>query len=531
MLWEAWQQDYGPKPEIAAKPVGTSMETRKEELPDTTRSETTGGAEAAVIASQPKIEEKGASIRIETDVLRLEIDTKGGDIRIADLRRYPVSLEEPNTPVRLFDEATEKLFTAQSGLIASGSMGPTHHSPLQAERSEYLLKDGETELRVPLTWTGEKGIRVTKTYVFQRGSYLIGLEHEISNQSAGLWRGRQYQQLLRKAVSSGNGNTFIRTYTGGVLYTNEDKYEKIDFSDMASGNLSRNAVGGWTAMIQHYFAAAWVPPPDQENHFYTKDLKDGRFIIGSSSAQAEVPPGETKVLKAELFVGPKIQSRMEKVAEGLELTVDYGVLTFIGKPIFWLLEKINRLGGSWGWAIIGVTLVIKLLFFKLSETSYRSMAKMRKLQPRLTTLRERFADDRQRFNQEMMTLYRKEKVNPLGGCLPILVQIPVFISLYWVLIETVELRQASFFWVPDLSVMDPFFILPVLMGVSMFFQQRLNPAPIDPIQAKVIKMFPIMFTVFCLFFPAGLVLYWTVNNTLSIAQQWYITRRIEKGEE
>lgn len=285
-------------------------------------------------------------------------------------------------------------------------------------------------------------------------------------------------------------------------------------------------------MIQHYFAAAWIPPADQENHFYTKQLKDQQYVIGAySGAPVTVASNASDQFSMELFAGPKIQPMMEDIAKGLELTVDYGWLTFIGKPIYWLLNQIYNLVGNWGVAIIGVTLCIKLLFFPLSQASFRSMAKMRKIQPRLKEMQERFADDRQRFNKEMMALYKREKVNPLGGCLPILVQIPVFISLYWVLVETVEIRQAPFIlWIQDLSAMDPFYVLPVLMGITMKIQQSLNPPPIDPIQAKIMKMFPIVFTIFFLFFPAGLVLYWVVNNTLSIIQQWYITKQINEAK-
>ena len=297
---------------------------------------------------------------------------------------------------------------------------------------------------------------------------------------------------------------------------------------MQDENLSVEALGGWSAMIQHYFATAWIPPGEKDNNFYTKALPDSNYVIGSYSPLVSVQPNSETILTEKLFVGPKLQPVMEKIAPGLELTVDYGWLTFIGKPIFWLLSKIYTLVGNWGFAIMGVTLCIKLLFFKLSEVSYKSMAKMRKVQPLLKELKERHADDKQRFNSEMMALYKKEKVNPMGGCFPIMVQIPVFISLYWVLIETVELRQAPFIlWIEDLSVQDPFFVLPVLMGITMKIQQSLNPPPIDPVQAKVMKMFPFVFTVFFLFFPSGLVLYWVVNNTLSILQQWYITKKIE----
>lgn len=549
MLWEAWQVDYGPKPEIAVteQPVIDS----KEDLPATSGTPTVQNTAHESTASVQKISsESSPIITVKTDVLSLEIDTKGGTIRNLDLLKYPK--EKENTvvqdlremiglsqadkdlsPIRLFDSSKDRLFLAQSGLIASGDSAPapTHHSAFRYEKTDYILDEGQDLINVPLTWTNDQGLEITKTLTFKRGSYLITLKQKVSNATNTTWSGRQYSQLLRVPYSDQNGNNFIRTYAGGVVYTEENKYQKISFEDMADENLNVKTTGGWAAMIQHYFAAAWIPPVDKENHFYTKELEDWRYVIGSYSPTVTVVPGSEAEFTAQLFAGPKIQPMMEKIAKGLELTVDYSWLTIIAKPIYWLLNQIHNFVDNWGVAIIGVTLCIKLLFFKLSQASYRSMAKMRKIQPRLKELQERFADDRQRFNKEMMDLYKREKVNPLGGCLPILVQIPVFISLYWVLVETVELRQAPFaLWIQDLSAQDPFYILPILMGITMKIQQSLNPAPIDPLQAKIMKMFPIVFTVFFLFFPAGLVLYWVVNNTLSIIQQWYITKGIEEAK-
>ncbi|MCK5353809.1 MAG: membrane protein insertase YidC, partial [Methyloprofundus sp.] len=421
--------------------------------------------------------------------------------------------------IRLFNADNKKLFLAQSGLIGSNSAAPNHHAVYSSAQNSYVLEPGQNTLKVPLIWTNDQGIEVTKTFIFTRDSYLIDLQQQINNQSSQEWNGRQYTQLLRRPFEDEGNKTFIRTYTGGVIYTEAEKYEKIDYDDMAEADLNVKAVGGWSAMIQHYFASAWVPPQDQENTYYTKTIKKTEqvrdFVIGSYSQLQAVQPYQQHIFTTQLFTGPKLQPVMEKIAAGLELTVDYGFLTFIGKPIFWLLNKLYSLVSNWGVAILGVTLIIKALFFPLSNASYRSMAKMRKIQPRLQHLKEQHGDDKQAFNTEMMAMYKKEKVNPMGGCLPIMVQIPVFISLYWVLIETVELRQADFvLWIQDLSAQDPYFILPVIMGITMKIQQSLNPAPIDPLQAKVMKMFPIIFTVFFLFFPAGLVLYWVCNNTL-----------------
>ncbi len=542
MLWQAWQIDYGPKPAVAVtdQPV---VET-KADLP------VEGSAPVQTAANTTPIVEKsqGSIVTVTTDVISLGIDTLGGTLVNYDLLAYPV--EKKNTavntvrrlfgmsdseqnlsPIRLFDTHQEHLFLAQSGLIpdADSAAATNHHTIFNSEKTEYRLAPDQETLVLPLTWTNNEGLTVTKIFTFKRGSYTIDVEQKVSNSSAKIWNGRQYAQFLRVPYADPAANSFIRTYTGGVVYTEEEKYKKYDYSAMADEDLSLTTRGGWTAMIQHYFGAAWIPPVDQENHLYSKSLGDNKYVIGSYSPVVSVPPGAEQQFKATLFAGPKIQTLQEKIAKGLELTVDYGRITFIAKPIYSLLNFIHDYVGNWGFSILGVTFVIKLLFFPLSAASYKSMAKMRKIQPRLKEMQERYADNRQLFNQKMMAMYKEEKVNPLGGCLPVLVQIPVFISLYWVLVETVELRQAPFaLWIQDLSAQDPYFLLPILMGITMKIQQSLNPPPIDPIQAKIMRMFPIVFTFFFLFFPAGLVLYWVMNNTLSIIQQWYITNKIVK---
>ena len=549
MLWQAWEQDYGPKPEVAI--VSPDVTKAKEDLPITATPLQAESASqepvlSAVVAPVNKI------VKIKTDVIALEIDMQGGTVTNLDLLNYPIEkantvvnslrkligMEVPeanSAPVRLFNNDPENIFIAQSGLIAEGgsTTAPNHYTVFKSDQDSYVLQPGQDSLQVPLTWADKSGLVITKLFTFKRGAYEIILDQNVKNNSGKVWSGRQYSQLLRTPDTTSQGNMLtggMRAYNGGVIYTEKNKYQKISFDDMADETLDVVSKGGWTAMIQHYFASAWIPPADQENHFYTKELKDGRYVIGTYSPSVSIEANSTVNFTSQLFAGPKIQPMMEKVATGLELTVDYSVLTFIGKPIYWLLNKIHSFIGNWGVAIMGVTFCIKLLFFPLSQASFKSMAKMRKVQPRLKELQERYADDRPRFNNEMMGLYKKEKVNPLGGCLPILVQIPVFMALYWVLSETIEFRQAPFMlWIQDLSIQDPFYILPIIMGISMKIQQSLNPAPIDPIQAKVMKMFPIVFTVFFLFFPAGLVLYWVINNTLSIIQQTYITKQIEKA--
>jgi YidC/Oxa1 family membrane protein insertase len=553
MLYQAWQHDYGPKQEIAAIEAPAIGNT-KEDLPSTASETAQAEVKTEVQPTQSLTAvnvQEARVVKVQTDALALEIDLEGGTIRNLDLLNYP--LEKNNTivdklrqlvgfevsrpnlaPVRLFNSDQEKIFVAQSGLIAaSGSAAaPDHHSVFASQQEYYSLQPGQDSITVPLTWTDNNGLTITKAFTFKRGSYEITLEQKVNNGSGQTWSGRQYSQLLRKEVEENQGGMLaggMRAFNGGVIYTEKEKYQKISFSDMADEKLDVGTKGGWAAFIQHYFASAWVPPSDQENHFYTKALEDGRYVIGSYSPAIDVAANSEARFVSRLFSGPKIQPVMEKIAPGLELTVDYSVLTFIGKPIYWLLNQIHSIAGNWGIAIMGVTLCIKLLMFPLTQASFKSMAKMRKVQPRLKELQERFADDRPRFNQEMMALYKKEQVNPLGGCLPLLLQIPVFMCLYWVLGETVEFRHAPFaLWLQDLSTQDPFYVLPLIMGVTMKIQQGLNPAPIDPVQAKVIKMFPIIFTVFFLFFPSGLVLYWVVNNTLSIFQQMYISKNIEK---
>lgn len=538
MLWESWQIDYGPNPLaiISDKPSvvgGDSPATVAGLVQDA----------KAVVASV--VQPTNKIVTIKTDVFALEIDSEGGTLRNLDLLQYPhekentvvkkayelIGLQAPEkdlSPIRLFDSNPESLFLAQTGLLSSGNSAaaPDHHSEFVVQQANYTLQDGEEQLSVPLVWDNGQGLQVTKTFTFKRGSYAVSVDQKVVNKSVSTWSGKQYDQLLRVQHADANKG-FIRTYSGGVVYTEKDKYKKVKFEDIAEENLNVSSQGGWSAFIQHYFAAAWIPPVEQENHFYTKSLNNGRYVIGSYSPDVVVEANSEAVLSAQLYVGPKVQPVLEALSPGLELTVDYSWLTPIAKGIYWLLNQYNGFINNWGLAILGVTFTIKLLFFKLSKASYQSMAKMRKIQPRLKELQERYADDRQKFNMEMMAMYKREKVNPLGGCLPMLVQIPVFISLYWVLIETVELRQADFaLWIQDLSAQDPFYLLPVLYGITMKIQQSLNPAPIDPMQAQVMKMFPIVFTVFFLFFPSGLVLYWICNNSLSIIQQWYITKHV-----
>ncbi len=536
LAWEAWQRDYGPRPQAPGTQPTPQMEAgggqepagRPADVPEGTDAPETPPASSAAAGAAAGGLPSAGRVRVETDVVRAELDLRGGDLRRLDLLRYPVAVDRPDEPFRLLDDDSgPRLYVAQSGLLGPEGRAPTHHARLRAGADRYRLAGGAKELVVPLVWEGPDGLRVEKRYVFRRGDYLVRVEQRVINGGSEPWRGRAYFQLQRGAAADPSTSRFLYTYLGAAYYSPEERYEKLPFDELAERPLARDVRGGWVAMVQHYFLGAWIPPEAQTVRLYSRALDGPRYVVGLVTPPQEAPPGGETVFAAELWAGPKLQDRLSEVAEGLELTVDYGILTVLAKPLFWLLKLIHGAVGNWGWAIVLLTLLIKLAFYKLSETSYRSMAKMKKLAPRLQALKERYGDDKQRLNQAMMELYRKEKINPLGGCLPILVQIPVFIALYWVLLESVELRQAPFLlWIRDLSTPDPYYVLPVLMGLTMFVQQRLNPMPMDPVQAKVMMALPVVFTIFFAFFPSGLVLYWLANNVLSIAQQWVINRRL-----
>jgi YidC/Oxa1 family membrane protein insertase len=542
LLWQQWQADYGPQPVVSSEAVispdggVTTSQIPTDDLPDQADELGVASGQSATQGEDSGSEQSAAQsqvqqlVQVDTDVIRVMIDTRGGVIRSLKLKKYPTSLEQPDDWLELIHSDSDSVYIVQSGLRNKAEKAPTHHSIYRSEQTTYQLADGEDELVVPMYWN-QDGVEVVKTYHFRRGDYLIGLKHRIDNQSAQDWQGSEYRQIQRSRPLE--TSRLLYTYTGAVYYNEETKYEKVDFDDMEEDQLKLQSKGGWIAMIHHYFLSAWVPGQEETNLVYSianTRRNPSTYTIGLRSANRIVPTGGSTEFTSQLFVGPKIVKRLEEISPGLELTVDYGVLTFISKPLYWLLSWYHSFVGNWGVAIILLTLSVKTLFYKLSETSYRSMAKMRKVSPRLKTLKERYGDDRQKMNQAMMELYKTEKINPMGGCLPILVQIPVFIALYWALLESVDLRQAPFiFWIKDLSVMDPYFVLPVLMGISMVIQQRLNPPPPDPIQAKIMMALPFVFTIFFAFFPSGLVLYWVVNNTLSITQQWIITKRIEAG--
>lgn len=519
MIWSSWEAQNRP-------PVSPPVTAQSTAVPD---APATPGAPAAVTPQAAStLLASGQRIDVKTDLFKAVIDTQGGDLRVVELLKYPVSISEPASPLRLLDDQGPQVFVAQSGLISLTGNLPTHKSLYRAEATHYSLDPDHNTLAVTLRWDSPSGVHVTKTYTFHRNEYQIDVSYEVTNDSRQPSAVYLYAQWLRQHVDEKRGLTTLPSYTGGVIYTDDKKYEKIDFDSIKKHKLERDVNGGWVAMIQHYFVGAWIPPSGEHHQFYTDTANDNFYFLGYKTLQpVNVAPGAKAVLATQLYVGPKEHKRLPAVAPGLELTVDYGWLTFIAAPLFLVLRWIHNLIGNWGWAIIVLTLLIKIVFYPLSVASYRSMAKMRKLAPRLEALKKRYADDKQQLHQAMMEMYKTEKINPLGGCLPILIQIPVFISLYWVLLESVELRQAPWaFWIHDLSAPDPFFVLPVLMGISMLVQQWLNPQPLEDLQKKLMYALPVVFTFMFLWFPAGLVLYWVVQNVLSIAQQWSINRTI-----
>lgn len=524
LLWEAWQEDY-EKPDVVPS-LSTNSGAKRDVPPNISRSDTPAPAIAASMAST-SLEESAPIVNVRTDLFDLDINSFGGVINRAALIAYPLSVYGLSVPFTLLGSDENRFFVLQGGL-KSESSSPDHHAIFKADQKEYVLKEGENELTVNFRWVSEDGISVTKQFIFSRGSYKIGVRYQIQNKSSNVWKGHLYDQLQRK--KDADQRHLVNTFTGAALSTPENRYQKLSFKDLTKTPINVDVKDGWVAILEHYFVSALLPPRDAPYHYYSVVLDETHYAVGFYGPAFEVPAGETKTVGTTVYVGPKLQNLLPNIAPGLELTVDYGALWFIAKIIFWALAKIHSVTGNWGWGIILVTLLLKGMFYPLSAAGYRSMANMRRVQPRLLALRDRYKDDRTRLNQAMMELYKQEKINPLGGCLPIIIQIPVFIALYYVLLESVELRQAPFiFWIKDLSIKDPYFVLPLLMGISMWFQQRLNPAPLDPVQAKVMQILPIVFTVFFAFFPSGLVLYWFINNVLSITQQWIITRKIEQA--
>jgi YidC/Oxa1 family membrane protein insertase len=526
MLWEAWDKQNRPKPP-PAPPAQQGIPTpAKPSAAPVGRPE----APSAVPAAEPGA--TGETLRVTTDLLLVEVDTLGGTLKRVELLKHK-DTQDPTKPLVLL--GPEHKYEAQSGL--AGDAGPNHRTLWRASPGERTLAPGRDTVEVRLTAPGRDGLEVTKIYRLKRDSYVIDVVLEVRNTGNGPVSSYGYFQLTHDGRTQSNTNAVAETFgaqsfTGFATYTEERKFEKVAPSDLERGKAehAKQADNGWLAFVQHYFVSAWLPAQGVQRDYVTEKRGDGVYV-GRVMIPASIAPGETASVSAPLYAGPQEQRRLRAAAPGLDLVVDYGFLAIIAWPLFWLLEKFHALSGNWGVAIILLTVTIKILFFPLSAASYKSMAKMKLVTPRLTKLREQYAHDRQKMNQAMMELYKTEKINPLGGCFPILVQIPVFIALYWVLLAAIELRHAPFvLWIRDLSALDPYYVLPILMTVTMVLQTRMNPVPPDPVQAQVMKFMPYVFSIFFFFFPAGLVLYWLVNNILSIAQQWQIQRMFDRDK-
>ena len=543
-LWlnyETWQRDYAiPVPPaatgIAAAPSAKEVAGLAASVPQaavTTTSDASAVPEAASasvtapeVASNPT--SVASTVKVVTDVLDVEISLRGGDLVLADLTQYPLVKGE-DTRVRLLNTNPSNFYLLQTGLTgAAGEARPTHLADFEALQTAYRLSDGTDELRVPLVWRDAvSGVTVTKTYVFKRSQYRVDLRYDVENAGASAWRAASYAQILRNDPPVERSMFSVESYAfQGPAFFDGVKYEKIDRDDAEDRALSRDIQGGWIAGMQHHFVTAIVPSGNVA-YRYTIKTDGNQYLLSTTGPSVTVAPGSGATFEETLFVGPKLQAQLEQTGPRLDLVADYGMLTLLAKPLFWLLEQAHKLTTNWGWSIVLITLLLKLVFYPLSESSGKSMAKMRVLGPRMKNLQETYKDDREKLGRAMMDLYKREKINPLAGCLPILIQMPVFFAFYWVLLESVEMRQAPFaFWIQDLSSRDPFFVLPIVMAGAMFVQYKLNPTPPDPIQAKVFMILPFIMSATFAFFPAGLVLYWVTNTLLSIAQQWNINRRI-----
>ncbi len=543
LMYQAWQKDYPASADIPqTAPVSNAVAPFESAAIDPSDEgvPALGASSEATAPALPASAEglsSAGQIEVLTDVYRIVIDLAGGDIRRLELRNYPLTKDQPDVPMQLLNDALPQFFVLQSGLVDEAGQAPDHKTLYQSDRQRYELASGAQSLVVPLRWTGADGLRVEKVYRFERGSYQLNLLYRIENASEQARALSPYLRMWRTSHKAGGEPPFIQSFIGAALYTRDTdgsyKYKKHDEKDLGKEPIAVEQQGGWAGMLQHYFVAAILPPQEELNRFYLRPGKRYGFVAEYVGERSELAPGEGRELPLRLYVGPKMQQKLEAIAPGLQLTVDYGLLTPIAEPLFWVLNKLHGLTGNWGWSIILLTLLIKLAFYKLSEAQYRSMARMKKFAPRIQSIKERYADDRERLHQAMMDLYKKEGFNPLAGCWPMLVQFPVFIALYWVLLESVELRQADFmFWLNDLSSPDPYYVMPVLFGISMYLQQKLSgqAMTMEPMQQRIMTLMPIGLTFFFAFFPAGLVVYWFVSNVIGIAQQWFITQRLEKED-
>ena len=537
LLWDKWQLHNGNKATFFPSPAAVGAAA-----PAAGASAPLAGAASVPASTAPAVASIGASavpgtpapaapaarekIEVTTDVYRLTFDGEGGSLTHAELLKHADMTDKAKNFV-LFDESTQRVYVAQTGLI--GGSFPTHKTVMTALPGPRALKDGENELTIRFESPEQGGVKLVKTWTLKRGAYDIAVKHEVVNVGSTAVSPQLYLQLVRDGNKPPGESSFYSTFTGPAVYTDAKKYQKIEFKDIENGkvDIPKESPNGYVAMVQHYFASAWLLADGVQRELFTRKVSDNLYSVGMITPLGNIDPGTTKVVDARLFAGPQVETMMEKLYPGLELVKDYGWLTILSKPLYWLLDQLHKLLGNWGWSIVALVLLLKIAFYWLNAKAYASMAKMKAINPRIMEMRERLKDKPQQMQQEMMRIYREEKVNPMGGCFPIMIQIPVFIALYWVLLSSVEMRNAPWIgWIHDLSAPDPFFILPLLMTLSSLLQTALNPAPPDPMQAKMMWFMPLIFSVMFFFFPAGLVLYWLTNNILSIAQQWIINTRM-----
>jgi YidC/Oxa1 family membrane protein insertase len=532
LLWDAWNKHNGHPSFFspAARPVASGSApagTSGAGVP----APVAGGAAAPTPSAAASAAPAGEQLVVKTDVFEATLDSRGGDlVRLALLKHADDA--DPKKPLVLFDRSSQRQYLAQSGLITKqpGVVLPNHLTLMHLLPGDATLKDGADSVTVTFESPDQGGAKLRKTYTFKRGQYTIGVKHEVTNASGAPLQPELYLQLVRDGTIPPSSMFMAPTsFTGPAIYTDEKHFQKVEFADIQKGKAEHAtaADNGWIGMVQHYFNTAWLVPQKAPREFRTKDLENNLYSVSMVLPLGTVAPGATVSHEATLYAGPQEENKLQVLAPGLELVKDYGWFTVLAKPLFWLLDKLHSLIGNWGWAIVALVVLLKIAFYWLNASAYRSMAKMKAINPRVMELRERYKDKPQQMQQEMMRIYREEKVNPIGGCLPILVQMPFFIALYWVLLSSVEMRNAPWIgWITDLSAKDPLYILPLLMTLSTLFQTWLNPTPPDPVQAKMMWIMPLMFSVFFFFFPAGLVLYWLTNNILGIAQQWFINKRL-----
>lgn len=542
LLFQAWEKDYGPQPPVVAAPTAAAGASTDNSVPGASSSTAPAAVPGTVSEASAQL------VTVSTDVLRLTIDTRGGSVVRSELLSYPAvprTKKDPDpAPVRMLDDDRAQYFVAQSGIVSNQGDAPDHRAVFSAAQTSYALAQGQDDLEVDLTWQNAAGLKVTKTFALKRGSYVVTVDQKIENGGSTAWAGNTYEQLQRVAPTQ--QKSWLQNFTdpsshsfyGAAWYSPEDKMTTLPFTDFAKKPLNHAITGGWASMLQHYFFVAWIPSAQDASSYSTSvinpDTAQPVYLIRTVGPSISVAPGQSATSASRLYIGPKLQGTLDQVAPGLDLTTNYGWLTVVAQPLHWLLSQLHAIAGNWGVAIILLVLLLKGALWKLTAAQFRSGARMRKLQPRVNSLKERYGDDKMKMQQAMMELYKKEKVNPMSGCLPVLITMPVFFGLYRVLMESVELRHAPFFgWVHDLSAPDPFFVLPVIYILVMLATQWLTPAAagMDPAQQKMMKVMPVVFGFMFLFFPAGLVLYWVINGLTSLTQQWLITRSVDRADE